>query len=105
MADKLNVTKVNKDFPNVADMVNEFHEIGKAIKALEAEQNRLRDLIIADMGGAESKDYKIGRTTFTATYKAVTSTRVDSKKVKAKFPGTWEGDFGTTTTSPRFTIK
>lgn len=101
---KLSVTRVNKDFSTVAEMVHEYREIALTIKMLEAEQNRLKEVIIPDMYGADKKSYQYGKTTFEVRNTLVRSTRVDVAKVKAAFPD-WEKRFGSTTENPRFTVK
>lgn len=96
----------NKDLhADAINAIRKYKNIKAKIAELEAELDTHKATILEAMGANDTAVCKVGGVTLTVANKNVTSTRVDVAKVKAKFPDTWGDEFGTTSTSPRFTIK
>ena len=93
--------KVNK--MNIVEMENkarELQELRRMKEELEAEIESLQDEIKAGMGDAES----ITAGAFRISWKAVTSSRIDSKALKATLPDI-AARFIVTSTIKRFTVQ
>lgn len=93
---------------------DEHAEVIKAIKAyknlkakmaeMEKEADALKAVIITAMGANDTATCKAGGVSLTVTNKQVTTTRIDTKKVKEFYPAV-AAECSTTSTSPRFTVK
>ena len=81
--------------------VNELRELRRMAEELSAEIATLEDAIKAHMTASGSDE--INGATFKITWKEVTSSRLDSKALKAAAPDLWDR-FSKTTTSRRFVI-
>lgn len=81
--------------------VNEIRELRRMAEELAAEISALEDAIKAHMTASGSDE--INGATFKITWKEVTSSRLDSKALKAAAPDLWDR-FSKTTTSRRFVI-
>lgn len=90
-----------------ADAINairKYKNLKAKIAEMEKELDEHKLVILAAMADNDTAITKVGGVTLTVTNKAVTSTRLDTKAVKAKYPAIWE-ECSSTSTSPRFIIK
>ena len=79
--------------------VKELQELVRMQEELEAEIEAAKDEIKAAMGSEEvmqAGSYRV-------TYKAVTSTRIDTAKLRKELPEVWT-EYGKTSTTRRFAI-
>lgn len=81
--------------------VNELRELRRMAEELAAEISALEDAIKAYMTASGSDE--INGATFKITWKEVTSSRLDSKALKAAAPELWDR-FSKTSTSRRFVV-
>ena len=86
----------------ITSKVATLRELLRMSEELTAEIESIKDELKAHMDATETDtltgtDYKI-------TYKPVTSTRIDSTKLKKDFPDIYT-EYGITTTSRRFMVK
>ena len=80
--------------------VTEYQELKRMLEEIEAEMTALQDEIKAHMGDSEllmAGPYKV-------TYKAVTSSRVDTTALKKALPDI-AAQYTKTTTTKRFTVQ
>ena len=84
--------------------VRKYKNIKARIAELEKELDEHKDTVLAAMGANDTAVCKVGGVILTVTNKPVTSTRVDTKGLKAKYPDIAK-ECSTTSTSPRFVIK
>ena len=80
--------------------VTEYQELKRMLEEIEAEMTELQDEIKAHMGESEmlmAGPYKV-------TYKAVTSSRVDTTALKKALPDI-AAQYTKTTTTRRFTVQ
>lgn len=84
--------------------VRKYKNIKAKIAELEAELDTHKAVILDAMADNDTAVCKVGGVTLTVTNKAVTSTRVDTKALKAKYPKV-AAECSSTSTAPRFTIK
>lgn len=80
--------------------VTEYQELKRMLEEIEAEMTALQDEIKAHMGDSEllvAGPYKV-------TYKAVTSSRVDTTALKKALPDI-AAQYTKTTTTRRFTVQ
>lgn len=80
--------------------VTEYQELKRMLEEIEAEMTELQDEIKAHMGDSEllvAGPYKV-------TYKAVTSSRVDTTALKKALPDI-AAQYTKTTTTRRFTVQ
>lgn len=89
---------------DIMNAIRRYKNVKVQIDNLEKELDELKAVIINGMDGKESLSVKVGGVSLTVTYKPITSTRVDTKKLKELYPQI-AAECSTTTTSPRFTIK
>lgn len=90
-----------------ADAINavrKYKNIKAKIAELEADLDSAKAVIVSAMGENDTAIAKVGGVSLTITNKDITSTRLDSKVLKAKYPAIAK-ECSNTTTSPRFTIK
>lgn len=80
-------------------LCNEYRENKRLIEELEALNETLKANIIAIMGDRET----VTEGATKATLKTVTSSRLDSKGIKADYPGIFTA-YSTPTTYKRFTV-
>lgn len=80
----------------------------KNAKAKIAELEKVLDdskaIILDAMGNADTATANVAGMTVTITNKTVTSTRIDTKAIKAKYPQV-AAECSTTSAAPRFIIK
>lgn len=81
--------------------VNELRELRRMAEELQAEITATEDELKAYMA-ANAAEELMGPT-FRITWKPVTSTRIDSKAMKAEMPDLWKR-FSKTTTARRFIL-
>lgn len=81
-----------------------FNRANAKIAELEKSKEDAKAIIIAAMGGAEEAKVTIGGTAMTVRYKNVSSNRLDTKALKAKYPAIAE-ECSTTSSNPRFTVS
>ncbi len=86
------------------DAIRKYKNIKARIAELESELDVYKVVIIDGMGGEDTATAKIGGVSLTVTNKAVTTTRLDTKALKAKYPAI-AAECAVTSTAPRFTIK
>lgn len=80
--------------------VQELQELKRMQEELAAEIDTLQDAIKAYMGDEES----MTAGAFKVSYKAVTSTRIDTAKLRKDLPEVWT-EYGKTTTARRFQVN
>lgn len=96
---------LSKDFHSDAiNAIRKYKNIKAKIAELEAELDTHKAVILSAMADNDTAVCKVGDVTLTVTNKNVTSTRVDTKALKAKYPAI-ASECSTTSTAPRFTIK
>lgn len=81
--------------------VNELRELRRMAAELDAEITTLEDELKAHMSAIGSDE--VSGATFKITWKEVTSSRLDSKALKAAAPSIWE-QFTKQTTTRRFIV-
>lgn len=81
--------------------VNELRELRRMAAELDAEITTLEDELKAHMAAIGSDE--VSGATFKITWKEVTSSRLDSKTLKAEAPLIWE-QFTKQTTTRRFIV-
>lgn len=90
-----------------ADAINavrKYKNIKAKIAELEKELDEHKAVILMAMADNETATARVGGVTLTVTNKPVTSTRLDTKAVKERYPSIW-AECSTTSTASRFTIK
>lgn len=90
--------------PDVIKAVKKFKNLKAQEDAIKAELETLKAEIVTAMGGDTQAACKVNGVSFSITYKEITSTRLDSKAVKEKYPAIY-AECSTTSTAPRFTLK
>lgn len=89
------------EFPPTFDaLAREYAELLRLAEDLKKETEKVKNEILALMGGAE----EITGAEHKASYKAVTSIRFDTAACKKDFPELYEA-YGKTVTSYRFSFK
>lgn len=88
----------------VLNAIKDYKNIKAKIAKLEAELEEAKAVILAGMGDADTAEAKVNGVAITVTNKTVTSTRIDTKKLKAKYPKI-AAECSTTSASPRFIVK
>lgn len=84
--------------------IRNYKNLKAKIAELESQLDANKAVILEAMGDADTATASVAGMTVTITNKAVTSTRLDSKKVKALYPQI-VAECSTTTTAPRFIVK
>ena len=85
--------------PNMEAKVKELMELKRMKEELEAEIAAAEDAIKAVMGEEEI----LNTGAFKVTWKAVTSTRIDTTALRKDLPEIWQ-EYGKTSTTRRFNI-
>lgn len=80
--------------------IRELRQLQALVDEAEAEIEAIKDIIKAYMG--DSEELRVGE--YKVTWKAVATSRLDSKALKAAFPDVVE-QFTKTSTSRRFTVS
>lgn len=88
------------DLSNYELRINRYKELGDLVDTLEIEMEQIRQLIKKEMEDAERASIKGGY----VSWKNVTSTRIDTKRLKAEKPELWV-EYAKESTSRRFDIK
>ena len=81
--------------------LNELTELRKMAIDLNAEIEAIQEEIKAHMTEADTDTITVG--TFKVSWKAVTSTRIDTTALRKDLPEVWQ-EYGKTTTTRRFSI-
>lgn len=89
---------------NVISSVRKYKNIKAQIVALEKELDDCKTTILTAMGDSDTATCKVGGMIVTVTNKAVTSTRIDTKKLKVAYPKV-AAECSITTTAARFIVK
>lgn len=85
----------------ITALVEQYKEAQQLLEAAQAEMDELKAAITAEMNRREAEELTAG--THKVTYKSITSTRLDSKAIKAAAPELCER-FTKTTTTRRFCV-
>lgn len=88
----------------VIEAIRKYKNIKVKIAEMEAELDTYKAVILDAMGEDVAATCKVGNVILTVTNKAVTSTRVDTKALKNKYPAI-AAECSTTSTAPRFVVK
>lgn len=89
---------------DVSKAIKRYKNLKAQEDGIKKELDTLKAEIVTAMGTEESATCKVGGVVLTVTNKAITSTRVDTKALKAKYPDI-AVECSSTTTAPRFTVK
>ena len=81
--------------------LNELSELRRMADELNAEIEAIQDEIKAHMTEADTDTLTAGA--FKVTWKAVTSTRIDTAALRKDLPEIWQ-EYGKTTTTRRFSV-
>ena len=81
--------------------LNELSELRRLADELNAEIEAIQDAIKAHMTEADTDTITAGA--FKVTWKAVTSTRIDTTALRKDLPEIWQ-EYGKTTTTRRFSV-
>ena len=81
--------------------LNELSELRRMADELNAEIEAIQDEIKAHMTAEETDTLTAGA--FKVTWKAVTSTRIDTAALRKDLPEIWQ-EYGKTTTTRRFSV-
>ena len=81
--------------------LNELAELRKMAEDLNAEIEAIQDAIKAHMTETETDTLTAGA--FKVTWKAVTSTRIDTTTLRKDLPEIWQ-EYGKTSTTRRFNV-
>ena len=85
----------------IISKLNEFSELRRMADELNAEIEAIQDAIKAHMTEADTDTITAGA--FKVTWKAVTSTRIDTTALRKDLPEIWQ-EYGKTTTTRRFSV-
>ena len=86
----------------IISKLNELSELRRMADELNAEIEAIQDAIKAHMTEADTDTITAGA--FKVTWKAVTSTRIDTNALRKDLPEIWQ-EYGKTTTSRRFSVS
>ena len=81
--------------------LNELADLRKMAEDLNAEIEAIQDEIKAHMTEAETDTITAGQ--FKVTWKAITSTRIDTTALRKDLPEIWQ-EYGKTSTTRRFSV-
>ena len=81
--------------------LNELTELRQMIEELNSEAEAIQDEIKAHMTEADTDTITAGQ--YKVTWKAVTSTRIDTAALRKDLPEIWQ-EYGKTSTTRRFNI-
>ena len=85
----------------IISKLNELSELRRMADELNAEIETIQDAIKAHMTEADTDTITAGA--FKVTWKAVTSTRIDTTALRKDLPEIWQ-EYGKTTTTRRFSV-
>ena len=85
----------------IISKLNELSELRRMADELNAEIEAIQDAIKAHMTEADTDTITAGA--FKVTWKAVTSTRIDTTALRKDLPEIWQ-EYGKTTTPRRFSV-
>jgi len=85
----------------IISKLNELSELRRMADELNAEIEAIQDTIKAHMTEADTDTITAGA--FKVTWKAVTSTRIDTTALRKDLPEIWQ-EYGKTTTTRRFSV-
>ena len=85
----------------IISKLNELSELRRMADELNAEIEAIHDAIKAHMTEADTDTITAGA--FKVTWKAVTSTRIDTTALRKDLPEIWQ-EYGKTTTTRRFSV-
>ena len=85
----------------IISKLNELSELRRMADELNAEIEAIQDAIKAHMTEADTDTITAGA--FKVTWKAVTSTRIDTSALRKDLPEIWQ-EYGKTTTTRRFSV-
>ena len=85
----------------IISKLNELSELRRMADELNAEIEAIQDAIKAHMTEADTDTITAGA--FKVTWKAVTSTRIDTTALRKDLPDIWQ-EYGKTTTTRRFSV-
>lgn len=85
----------------IISKLNELSELRRMADELNAEIEAIQDAIKAHMTEADTDTVTAGA--FKVTWKAVTSTRIDTTALRKDLPEIWQ-EYGKTTTTRRFSV-
>ena len=85
----------------IISKLNELSELRRMADELNAEIEAIQDAIKAHMTEADTDTITAGA--FKVTWKAVTSTRIDTTALRKDIPEIWQ-EYGKTTTTRRFSV-
>ena len=85
----------------IISKLNELSELRRMADELNAEIEAIQDAIKAPMTEADTDTITAGA--FKVTWKAVTSTRIDTTALRKDLPEIWQ-EYGKTTTTRRFSV-
>ena len=85
----------------IISKLNELSELRRLADELNAEIEAIQDAIKAHMTEADTDTITAGA--FKVTWKAVTSTRIDTTALRKDLPEIWQ-EYGKTTTTRRFSV-
>lgn len=92
------------NFKDVTSAIRKYKNLKAQIARLESELDDAKAVIVNAMGNNDTAVCKVGGVVLTVTNKVITSTRIDTKKVKDLYPQV-AAECSTTSAAPRFTIK
>lgn len=85
----------------IISKLNELSELRRMADELNTEIEAIQDAIKAHMTEADTDTITAGA--FKVTWKAVTSTRIDTTALRKDLPEIWQ-EYGKTTTTRRFSV-
>ena len=85
----------------IISKLNELSELRRMADELNAEIEAIQDAIKAHMTEADTDTITAGA--FKVTWKAVTSTRIDTTALRKDLPEIWQ-EYGKTSTTKRFSV-
>ena len=85
----------------IISKLNELSELRRMADELNSEIEAIQDAIKAHMTEADTDTITAGA--FKVTWKAVTSTRIDTTALRKDLPEIWQ-EYGKTTTTRRFSV-
>ena len=85
----------------IISKLNELSELRRMADELNAEIEAIQDAIKAHITEADTDTITAGA--FKVTWKAVTSTRIDTTALRKDLPEIWQ-EYGKTTTTRRFSV-
>lgn len=86
---------------DIISKLNELNDLRRMAEEIAAEIEAIQDEIKAHMTAQDADTITAGA--FKVTWKAVSSTRIDTAALKKDLPEIWQ-EYGKTTTARRFTV-